>query len=85
MYNDYLLRFRSKTTEELLTKQRELEEQESAFVTQAEEDRSYTKDLGFIRDQLNAIAFVLRERGGVAITRAPVNVNIGTIDFSQIQ
>ena len=44
--------------------------------------KTMTRDLRLLQDQLNAIAFVLKERGCVTIIPAVINHNIGVVDFS---
>lgn len=82
---DHLLRFRQKTTGDLLIKQAALEAQDDAFTQQSMGTKSFTKDSRLIQDQLNAIAYVLRERGAIVISAPPVNVGVGMTDFSQIK
>lgn len=83
--SDYYLRFRQKSTDELRAKEAALEAQESAFVSQTDGERSYQKDLQFIRDQLNAIALVLRERSSAGIIpTSTLNPSIGTVNFSNL-
>lgn len=82
---DHLLRFRSKSSADLLVKQVALEAQDDAFQQQSMGTKSFTKDVRYIQDQLNAIAYVLRERGAIVISAPPVNVGVGITDFSQIK
>ena len=82
---DHLLRFRQKSTADLLTLQAALEAQETVFVQQAMGTKSFTRDLHLLQDKLNAIAFVLRERGSSAIIKPQLNPNIGITDFGNIQ
>jgi len=83
-YSDFLLRYRQKTTEWLLAKQEELEEQETIFSQQSMGNTSMTRDLRLLQDQLTAIAYVLQERGAAPIVKAPLNRFVGIADFSRI-
>lgn len=79
---DHLLRFRQKTTEELQTLQAALEAQQAGFTAQSMGTKSYQRDMRRLDDMLNAIAFVLRERGAIVIQKPPVNYGKGITDFS---
>lgn len=83
--NDHLLRFRQKTTVDLQALQAKLEAQDDAFQQQSMGTKSFTKDLRYIADQLNAIAYVLRERGTIAIVPPAINIGVGVTDFSQVK
>ncbi len=80
----YLLRFRAKTTEELLELQAQLEAQQSVFSQQSMGSKGFTRDLRRLDDQLNAIAYVLRERGPLEPIPPPINIYEGITDFSQL-
>ncbi len=82
---DYLLRFRMLTNDQLVAKQAALESQETFFSQQGMGSKSMTRDLRLLQDQLNAIAFVLRERGTTTVTPIKQNPCIGHVDFSEIQ
>lgn len=82
MMTDYLLRFRQKTVEQLQTLQTELEAQQSIFSQQSMGTKSYTRDLRRLDDQLNAIAFVLREKTPIVINKRPGDYGTGITDFS---
>lgn len=84
-YSDHLLRFRQKSTEELQALQTQLEAQETIFTQQGMGTKTMTRDLRLLQDKLNAIAFVLRERGSTVIIKAQLNPNIGVTDFSCIR
>lgn len=84
--SDHLLRFRALSTGALQTKQAELEKLDAApFQQQSMGTKSWTMDRRTITDQLNAIAFILRERGAIILEPPPVNVGVGITDFSQIK
>jgi len=84
--HDHLLRFRALSTEALQAKQTALEKLDAApFEQQSMGTKSWTLDRRTITDQLNAIAFVLRERGAIVITPPPINVGVGITDFSEIK
>lgn len=85
MMNDHLLRFRQKSTEDLLAKQAELEGQETTFIAQSMGGKSFTRDLQLIESKLQAIAYVLAQRGYTTPVKAIINPNIGTVDFSATQ
>lgn len=82
MMQDHLLRFRQKTTEDLQTLQATLESQQTGFASQSMGTKSYARDLRRLDDQLNAIAFVLRERGAIVIQKPETNYGKGVTDFS---
>lgn len=81
---DHLLRFRQKSTADLQALQAKLEAQDDALQQQSMGTKSFTKDTRYITDQLNAIAYVLRERGAIVIVPPPINVGVGIADFGQI-
>jgi hypothetical protein len=83
-YTDYLLRFRQKDDAWLRAKQTELEAQETIFSQQGMGNTSMTRDLRMLEDKLTAIAYVLRERGGVVITKPALNPSVGVADFSYV-
>jgi hypothetical protein len=86
MMNDYLLRFRQLSTPDLQALQTALQAQESNFPQQSKGTTSFTRDLKRLDDKLNAIAYVLRERGPVTINPpCQSNPSIGTTDFQNIQ
>jgi hypothetical protein len=64
---DHLLRFRLLSPADLETERLRLTALNSGFSSQAMGTKQYTIAVGQIMDQLNAIAFVQRERGGVVI------------------
>ena len=76
--NDHTMRFRTKSTEWLRAREAELEAQETIFSSQAMGNTSMQRDLRLLQDQLNAIAYVLKERSTVG------NVGVGITDFSNI-
>lgn len=80
-YEDHLLRFRQKTTEELTELRTAYEAQETIFSQQSMGSKSYVRDLRLLDDKLQAIAFVLRERGYTVVTPATLNPNVGVVDF----
>ena len=80
--SDHLLRFRQKTTEALQALQTSLEAQETTFSSQNMGTKSFTRDLRLLEEKLQAIAFVLRERGAIVIIKPPVNFGVGLVDFS---
>lgn len=79
--SDYLLRWRSLSTEDLLIKKAALEAQDSIYISQGIGTKSMQRDLRLLNDQLNAIYYVLRERQPVTINQGP-NQFIGVTDFS---
>ena len=84
--SDHLLRFRQMTEEELVAERDRLNVMNSGFSAQAMGTKSYQVAVDRILEQLNAIAFVRKERGMADIPPpAPVNNNIGITDFSGIQ
>jgi hypothetical protein len=84
-YPQYLLRFRAMTTDQLTARQAALWAQETIFTQQQMGGKSMTRDLTRLEDQLEAIAFVLRERGSLTIIKPTVNLGIGCTDFGGIQ
>ena len=84
-YTDYLLRYRAKDTAALEALRTALEARETTIVSQSMGTKSITRDLRMLQDQLNAIAYVLKERGATVIVKPVINHGIGVVDFSQIQ
>lgn len=82
--SDYLLRFRQLTTQELQDKRTALEARDNEFSAQSMGTKSFQRDLRMLQDQLNAIAFVLRERNGLVIIKPPINYGVGVTDFSDV-
>jgi len=75
---DYLISFRSFTTDQLNTLVANLVGQMTVLSSQTAGSKSLTRDLRELRDQLGAANFVLKERGLTPL----VNNGIGTTDFS---
>lgn len=72
--------------DELLALQSALQSQETIFSQQGMGSKSMTRDLRRLDDKLNAIAFVLRERGTLTLApRCQPNPCIGITDFSRMQ
>jgi len=84
MWTDFLLRYRSKDSVWLLAKQAELEAQETIFTQQSMGNTSMTRDLRMLQDQLTAIAYVLKEQGGITIKKPRINPSVGIVDFSNV-
>lgn len=84
MMADYLIRYRSLSTEALLEKQAALEAQDTIYSSQSLGTRSFTRDLRLVNEQLNAIAYVLRERAPVTQPTGEPNEFVGTVDFSNV-
>lgn len=84
-YTDYLLRYRAKDTASLEALQTALEAKETTIVSQSMGSKSLTRDLRMLQDQLNAIAFVLKERSATVIIKPVINHGIGVTDFSEIK
>lgn len=80
--SDYLVRFRSLSTEALLEKQVSLEAQDTIYQSQSLGTRSFARDLRMMNEQLNAIAYVLRERSPVTQPTGEPSEFVGTTDFS---
>jgi len=84
--SDHTLRFRQDSTESLITLKASLIAKESVFSQQAMGSKSFTRDLRFMADQINAICFVLAERGYTVHPTAPTaNYGAGICDFSNVQ
>lgn len=80
-----LLTYRGYTTEDLLALQQQMQAQflaMGAFSSQTIGGKSYTRDIRFLQSQLEAIQFVLNERG--AGGHGPYEGTIIT-DFSQVE
>lgn len=78
---DWIMIFRSFTTEELAAKRTELISQMSVFASQSIGSKSFSKDLRELRDQLASLTFVQKERSLPTGT----NPSIGVTDFSGVQ
>lgn len=81
---DHLLRFRAMTTGDLLVRRAALELRDNEFASQSMGTKNFARDLRYLQDQLNAIAFVLRERGDLSFPAPAVNYGQGITDFSGI-
>lgn len=80
----HLLRYRAKTTEYLQAKQLELEALDTPFSQQSMGTKSFTVDKRTLTDQLNAIAYVLRERGAIVIRKPAINIGAGVTNFENV-
>ena len=80
MISDWLLYFRSLDTATLTAKRTALDAEMTIYSSQTAGSKSGTRDLRELRDQLNAITYVLKERG----LTPGVNNFIGTTDFSRV-
>lgn len=83
-YSDHLLRYRMMTADELTAEKARLNALNSGFSQQAMGTKNFSLATRDIIDQLNAVAYVQRERGYTVITPSTLNPNIGTIDFGGI-
>jgi hypothetical protein len=85
-YQDHLLRYRLKTSDQLVTEMARLEALNSGFASLGMGTKQFALALSQNIDQMNAVAFVQRERGytvpdGLRDTK---NTMSFTTDFSQI-
>lgn len=85
---DFLLIFRSLTTEDLQARKDSLLDQMTTLTSMTVGGKSLTRDLRHLKEQLTAITFVLKERGcpyeGVMITdfsTPPATPPPGTIEL----
>lgn len=83
---EHLLRFRLLNDAELAAEKTRLSLLNSGFSQQAMGTKNYTIAVGQLTDQLNAIAFVQRERGGEVVpTDRSASYGVGVTDFEQIK
>lgn len=84
--SEHLLRFRLYTAEELAAERTRLITLNSGFSSQNMGTKAYQIATRDVLDQLNAIAYVQRERGYSVPDgpRATPNTMVGTVDFSQL-
>ena len=84
-YTDYLLRFRAMSSADLAVKQAALEAKDTILSQQSMGSKAFTRDLRLLQDQLNAIAYVLKERSATTIIKPIINHGIGITDFSEVR
>ena len=72
------------TNDQLLAEETRLNTLNSGFASQNLGTKAYTLATRDILDMLNAVAYVLTQRGVTTIVPSQLNVNIGTTDFSDI-
>jgi hypothetical protein len=83
---DHLLRYRMMTEAELVTENARLSALNSGFASQNLGTKAFTLALSQVMDQLNAVAYVRRERGysvpdGPRVTQ---NTQVGVVNFEDI-
>ena len=84
-YTDFLLRYRSLSNDALVAKQAALEAKDTILSQQSMGSKAFTRDLRLLQDQLNAIAYVLKERSATTIIKPIINHGIGITDFSEVR
>jgi hypothetical protein len=81
---DHLVYYRLKSTDDLNTELAQLSAQHTIFISQGQGSTNMQRDLRLNRDLMNAIAYVLRERGVLPITPNPNQQTVGVTDFSNV-
>lgn len=84
-YSDHLLGYRLESTEDLETEKAELKRQRTIFIQQGMGTKQFQRDLNLLEERLQAVNFVLRERGATTIIPAPLNHSIGVMSFENIE
>jgi hypothetical protein len=84
-YDSFLLGYRMESTEDLLAEKAALKAQQTIFSQQGMGTKSLTRDLRLLEDKLQAINFVLAERGYVVVPPTRDSAMTGVTDFSKIQ
>lgn len=82
--SDHLLRYRQETDDDLIAEKTRLKAQETVFNQQQQGGTSMTRDLKLLTDKINAVCFVLAERGSQITQRAPNDQSFGVTDFSGV-
>lgn len=88
MMNDHLLGYRQYSTDELTTERTTLRAARSTFISQSMGSKSFQRDLRLLEERLQAVNFVIRERGYVIPENDPSRAKspmVGSVDFSQIK
>ena len=86
-YDSYLLGYRMDSTEDLLTEKARLKALDSGFATMGMGTKQFAFALAQNNDKLQAVNYVLRERGYRVPDgpRATPNTQVGVVDFSEIR
>lgn len=87
-YTDHLLSYRMESTEDLLAEKVAIKAQRTIFSQQSMGSKSLARDLRLLEERLQAVNYVLRERGYVVPefdSGRPKSTMVGSVDFSQIQ
>lgn len=81
-YHDHLLGYRMETTAALQTEKSTLTAARTTFIQQSMGTKSFQRDLRLLEERLQAVNYVLRERGYTEPVKANINPNVGIADFS---
>lgn len=85
-YADHLLGYRLESTEDLLAEKEKLKEQRSVFVQQGMGSKTLQRDLRMLEERLQAINYVLAERGySGPVPPTKPNACVGIVDFSMVK
>ena len=85
-YTDHLLSYRMESNDDLLAEKTALKNQRSVFVSQGMGSKTFQRDLRLLEERLQAVNFVLRERGyTIPDSRPTPNTMIFTTSFGNIQ
>ena len=72
------------STEDLLTEKALLKSQRTVFVQQSMGTKSFQKNLNLLEERLQAVNFVLRERGSLEPVKPAINIGQGCTDFGGV-
>jgi len=73
------------STEDLLIEKALLKSQRTVFVQQSMGTKSFQKNLNLLEERLQAVNFVLRERGSLEPIKPVINIGVGVTDFNAIK
>lgn len=84
--SDYTAGYRMESNEELLVEKAALKAQRTIFTQQSMGSKGLTRDLRLLEEKLQAVNYVLRERGYVVPSNDSLRKSslVGAVDFSQL-
>jgi hypothetical protein len=82
--SDHTLGYRAETTAALQAELATLKGARTTFIQQSIGTKSFQRDLRLMEERIQAVNYVLRERGAITITKPAINVGVGVMDFSSL-
>lgn len=83
-YHDHLLGYRMESTGDLQTEKATLSAARTTFISQGMGSKTYQRDLRLLEERLQAVNYVLRERGATVIIPSTLNHGIGVANFENV-